>query len=188
MNETKVLQPWPVARLAVIAVGVTAAVALVVAITVGGEGRGWLGYGFGGVPRNIGEALGIFLNNAKLPAAVGVAALVAQMGQRDGRARSPSLDARYLRGVSRACDVGLLVAALINVALVGLSVGVYGWRMVVAMLPHGPIEVAGYCVAASFYFESRRRPVPLRTWLVAGSLTAFLLGTAALLETFTWFG
>ncbi len=80
----------------------------------------------------------------------------------------------------------MLIAGVIaaNVLVIGAAVGAYGTRMVWAMLPHGPVEVAAYALALALYLQGRRRPLPPHR--LAGTITAsvVLLAIAALLETF----
>ena len=61
---------------------------------------------------------------------------------------------------------------------------VYGERMVRAILPHGPFEVAAYSLALTLYTQGRHRPLPAVR--LAGTIAASvaLLALAALLETF----
>ena len=68
--------------------------------------------------------------------------------------------------------------------VVGAAVGGYGTRMVRAMLPHGPVEVAAYALALALYLLGRSRPLP--TARLAGTIatSVALLAVAALLETF----
>ena len=168
------------------AVGLTGTVAILTALAFGAHARRWLGLGFGGVPANLGEALAIFLNNARLVGAVAIAALLAQGRQREPASRWLRLDTRLLCGLSRACELGLLAAGAANIALIGLALGAYGSRMLVATLPHGPFELGAYCIAVTFYLEARRNAVPARAWIAPAVITLSLLAFAAFLETFAW--
>lgn len=172
---------WPATMIIV----ATVVVAAGVGVTCAAEVRGWLRFGFAGVPGTLGEALGIFAANARLLVAVGVATLTAQLRLRD---EARSQEAGALRTLSRVCDLGLLVAALVNIAIVGMSIGAYGWRMCVATLPHGPVELGAYSVAIGFYRRARRRRISRRAALRAAAVATGLLALAALLETFAWLG
>ena len=44
--------------------------------------------------------------------------------------------------------------------VVGAALGGYGTRMVRAMLPHGPVELAAYSLALALYLQGRRRALP----------------------------
>jgi transketolase C-terminal domain/subunit len=84
-------------------------------------------------------------------------------------------------GLSPSQLAGAIAA---NVLVVGAAVGAYGERMVRAMLPHGPFEVAAYSLELTLYLEGRRRPLPAArlTGTIAASVA--LLALAALLETY----
>lgn len=168
--------------MAAIIVGATALVASVVAVGLASEARGWLGFGFEGVPHTAGEALSIFAGNAKLAAAAGAAALISQLRWLPGVAGAAAR--HVLDGLHYVCAVALALAVLANVLVVGASFGAYGDRMIEAALPHGPIELAGFSVALSFYVQARRGPVTIRMWAWSGGATIALLTIAALLETF----
>jgi uncharacterized membrane protein SpoIIM required for sporulation len=175
---------WIAAAIAIL----TAVVAVVIAAACAGEMRSWLEFRFGGVPRTPGAAVSIFLNNMKLVVAAAIASAVAQMKLRAAAGQSTPIDAPMLRWVARLCELGLGLATLANVAIVGVAVGAYGRRMLVALLPHGPFELTAFCVAISLYFTARRRPLSVRDWLTALGSSAALLAAAALLETFAWLG
>jgi hypothetical protein len=172
---------WP----ATIIVVTTVLVAAGVEVTCASAARGWLRFGFAGVPGTLGEALGIFAANARLLVAVGVATLTAQLRLRD---EAHSKEPGALRVLSRVCDLALFVAALVNIGIVGLSIGAYGWRMCVAILPHGPVELSAYSVALGFYRHARRWRISRQTALSAAAGATGLLALAALLETFAWLG
>ena len=50
-----------------------------------------------------------------------------------------------------------------NVALVGAALGAYGTRMALAMLPHGPLELAAFATALALYLDARRGPLAIHT-------------------------
>jgi hypothetical protein len=166
-----------VAETAVVAVAMLAGAAVVAALVAllgAGEMREALGFPFTGVPDRLGEAVSIFVANARLAAGVGVAAAVAQARL---RGRVPGL-------VARVCDVGVLLALAVNVGIVGAATGAYGGRMVVSMLPHGPLELAAFSLAIAAWRRARAERLDAR-WAgaVAAGVVA-ILGAAALLETF----
>jgi hypothetical protein len=166
-----------------------AVVALGTALVAGSWARVWLDFKFNGVPAGVASTVHIFLNNSKLVTLALVASAVAQARGDSRRSARWGLSPGAMEWLQRACDLGLTLTALINVTIVGLSVGVYGWRMCVAMLPHGPIEVAAYCVVLRLYFVARSGcPVRRRDWAMAGGIAFTLLAIAALLETFAWAG
>jgi hypothetical protein len=67
---------------------------------------------------------------------------------------------------------------------VGVAVGAYGARAGRALLPHGPVELAGFSLALALYAAVRRNSASARQ---AGSLAGsamVLLALAAVLETY----
>jgi hypothetical protein len=78
--------------------------------------------------------------------------------------------------------LGAGVAA--NVIVVGAGLGAYGTRMVLAVLPHGPVELAAYALALALYLEGRTRRLALAHILAIAALSVAALALAAGLETF----
>jgi hypothetical protein len=186
MTGGRVLDPRSLARVVGIAGTVTGVIAAIVAITAAAHARRWLGFGFAGVPPRVGEVGAILLDNSRFVLGLGAAAWVAQLKVR--RQAEPSGSGTLLAGIAHAVDVIVLLAVLFNVTLVGLAVGAYGWRTVVALLPHGPFEVAAFGIAANLFLNARRHPLSGREWLAAGLTSFGLLTLAAVLETFAWLG
>ena len=171
-----------VALAALIAAALTVCVLLVALVTrvaLASQARGWLHYTFPGVPHRLGAAAWIFANNGRELLGVLGLLLIAQLGVR--RAGGPTSAQRLLRSGGEVLIVGVIAA---NVLVIGTAVGAYGERMVGAMLPHGPVEVAAYTLALALYLQGRRRPLPPHR--LAGTIAAsvILLAAAALLETF----
>ena len=181
-------EPRPLITIAAAIVLATAAVAVTSWLAFRPEARGWLGFDFGGVPPNVGSAVGIFLNNSRLVILAALAAAIAQARLGDLPSPRLSLSAGALAWLARACACALTLVALMNVTIVGLAVGAYGLRMCVALLPHGPLEVGAYCVALRFYLVARQRPLAAKAWISTSAVTVALLAIAALLETFAWLG
>ena len=104
-----------------------------------------------GVPARLDTAVSIFTGNARLLAAVFAAILVAQSPWLAGREarRGPVMSA-----LAAAVDAVLALAVAANVALVGGALGAYGERMALAMLPHGPLEMAAYALALALYLRA----------------------------------
>jgi hypothetical protein len=169
---------------AVIAMAATvAALAVAIVIRVGWApaARRTLGFAFAGVPARVGTAASILAANGRLLLAVLAAVLVAQSPWLPGLGARPGPVTIVLR---TAIDVVLVLAVAANVGLVGAALGAYGMRMLVAMLPHGPLELAAFATALALYRDARRGPLPLRRVLtVAGGCLA-ALSVAALMETF----
>jgi hypothetical protein len=78
----------------------------------------------------------------------------------------------------------VIVVVLINLVLIGSSLGAYGWRMVRAVLPHGLLELAAYSLTLGLYVRVRQRSVPLGAWAASAGGAALLLAAAAILETY----
>ena len=86
-------------------------------------------------------AIGIFAHNPEASGVFGLL-LVAQLAARSTGPAPRAAGAHDLAG-----EVILVGAIAANVLVVGAAIGAYGPRMVVAMLPHGPIELAAYSLA-----------------------------------------
>jgi hypothetical protein len=185
---TSILGPRSLARLAGTAGAVVAAIAAVVALTAAAQARRWLGFRFDGVPHQLGEAAQVMLANARFVVGLGAAAALEQLNLIRCGHSEPSGSARMLAAIARGLDGVVAVVILINVVPVGLALGAYGWRMVPALLPHGPFEVLALCVAANLFLNARRRLLAPREWVMAGLVSLSLLSLAAVLETFAWFG
>jgi hypothetical protein len=154
-----------------------AVVAVVVGLACPGAARGWLAFPFTGVPNQPGQAWSILLANLRLAAGVGVAAAVAQL-RLLGRPR------RAVTAAARLCDAGVALALLANLAIVGAATGAYGLRMVHAMLPHGPLELAAFSLVLALHLRARRTRLAPRTWISTAAITLILLAIAAVLETY----
>ncbi len=172
-------------RSALVVAGALTAAAMTVAAIVrvgwADETRRLLGFPFTGVPARLDTAFSIFAGNARLLAAVLAAILVAQspwLAGGDGH-RGP-----VMGGLTAAVDTVLALAVAVNVAVVGAALGAYGDRMALAMLPHGPLELAAYALALAAYLQARRGPLAVRHVLAVGVVCLGGLALAALLETF----
>jgi hypothetical protein len=156
------------------------AIGLAVALTFSAEARSWLAYPFAGVPAQPAEGGSIFLHNLRALVAVAGLLLVAQSAYWG----VPSRPGLTYRAVQRAGEALLAAAVAANVLVVGVSLGAYETRMVRAMLPHGPFELASYSLALALYIQGRHRPLPLRQAITVLVLAAAALALAAVLETF----
>ena len=83
-----------------------------------------------------------------------------------------------------AVDAALALGVLVNTALVGAALGAYGARMAVAMLPHGPVELAAYALALALYLHARRHALSVRRVAATAAACLSLLAVGAVLETF----
>ena len=162
-----------------VAIG-TCSVALVVDVALAAAARRRLDYPFTGVPARPAESAAIFLHNVRALGAIGGLLLVAQSPYWAGKMTR----GRLHRAIRRAGEALLAAGVAANVFVVGLSLGAYGRRMVRAVLPHGPVELAAYALALALYLEGRDEPLPARRALVIIAVSISLLAVAALLETF----
>ena len=159
----------------------TAAVAIVVRLGWAPETRAQLAFGFHGIPARLDEALAILANNGRLLTAILAAVLVAQAPWLAGPDARPGPALTALRA---AVDVLLALAVAANAALVGAALGAYGTRMALAMLPHGPLELAAFATALALYLDARRGPLAIHTMLAVAGGCAGALTAAALAEVF----
>lgn len=155
------------------------AIAVVARLVFAAPARHWLAFPFTGVPADLHVAAGIFLHNLRALAAVGGLLLIAQS------AYWGTHTAGSVHWALRRIGEGVLAAAVaVNVIVVGASLGAYGARMVRAVLPHGPVELAAYSLALALYLEGRRRPLRGRHVVAVLALSTAALAVAAVLETF----
>ena len=112
------------------------------------------------------EAFTIAANNLRLAAAPLVGAIV--LAERP-RLRLP-------------LDVLLTALLVVNGALVGAVLGAYGGDVSARLLPHGPLELAGFSVAGGVYLAARRRTVSVCEWACGATAAVVALAAAAALE------
>ena len=155
---------WAVATL------LTLSVAAAVRLTgAGDEIRDSLRLSFAGIERTPAEALGIALQNGRIGAATLVGAVTVPR----------------LPGPARRVVDGVLAAVLaFNGLIVGLALGAYGERLVLATAAHLPIEFAALSVAGGAFLSARRHPLRSRSVACAGGLSGALLVAAAAAETY----
>lgn len=172
-----------IARLAgLIAAALIAAALLVATLTrvaFAAAARGWLGYRFPGVPAHTADAVAIFAHNTQALLAVLGLLLIAQLA-----ARAPNGPGPIQRTVQAGGELILTGVITANVLVVGAAIGAYGLRMLRAILPHGPVELAAYTIAIALYLQGRRQPLPARQLASAITISVALLAIAAVLETF----
>ena len=147
------------------------AVAVVVHLAVPVVARRLLSFAFPARPAGLGAAWGIMIGNLRLAAAPLAGALL--LGLAD----------RGVPGPGRALlDVVLAGVVVLNVVIVGAGFGAYGARMLRYALPHGPVELAGYCCALTVYLSTRAGRLQARSgWALTGA-AVMLLALAAMLE------
>ena len=155
-------------------------ISLVVEAGFGANARRWLAFGFAGLPTRPREAVSIFRHNVRALLAVAGLLVVAQTPYWAGE-KQPGRSHRLVRG---AGEVLLAAAVAANVAVVGASFGAYGARMIRAALPHGPLELCGFCLPLGLYIKGRNQPIPVWLLVVVAALSLAGLAIAALLEVY----
>jgi len=154
-------------------------VAVVVDAALAGTVRAWLDYPFSGIPGHASVAAEIFAHNLRALAGVLGALIVAQAGW-----RRPGGPSRTQQIIQRLAELVIAGAVAANIIMIGASVGAYGQRMIVAMLPHGPVELGGDVLALALYWQGRRRHLALPDIAAVAAISIGLLAVAAALETF----
>jgi hypothetical protein len=155
--------------------------AVAISLTAAHSVQRLLGFTFAGVKPSLGAAASIFLNNARLASVPLGFALILSLTRGSQGARGEWT----LRAWRAAMDAIVAIGVLVNVVLVGASVGAYGGRMVRALLPHGPLEVLAFAAVLAAYTTARRerhcdwRAIVLTT---VGCLAT--LAASAILETY----
>ncbi|HTX09791.1 MAG TPA: hypothetical protein VMA77_17940 [Solirubrobacteraceae bacterium] len=172
--------PSTIRLAAIVAAALTAAallIAVVVRVALAGSARRWLGYRFPGVPADLSTAAWILAHNASALSGVLGLLMIAQLA-----ARSPE-PARAQRMLQSAGELALAGTIAANLLVIGAAIGGYGTRMLVAILPHGPVELAAYSLAIALYVTGRRRPLPALQMAGVACASVALLALAAALET-----
>lgn len=162
-----------------VAGGFIVLVALMAGLTVAVNPAGALAlhFGFAHVPRLPSQALAIFLNNLPL---LCVPLLMAA----NVHARMVIHSRGWRRIYTSLCDLVAIVPLVHAGLVVGQGVGQYGVRMVAAMLPSGPVEIAAFALATAVYIQSRRAATirALASLVHPAVASVMLLATAAVLE------
>jgi hypothetical protein len=173
------------ARLAAVIAGALTLGACVIAIAVhvalAADTRAWLRFPFTGLPPRPTVATQIFFHNLRALLAVAGLLLVAQSPFWSARTDEPGPVHRIVR---RSGEVLLGAGIAANVIVVGASLGAYATRMVLAALPHGPVELGAYALALSLSLQGRDRPLPGRLIVAVAAFSVVALALAAILETF----
>ena len=140
------------------------------------QARGWLGFTFPGLAARPAVAVGILAHNVRSLSGVFVLLIFARLAS-----RAP--DKRTARLAVRLGELVLAGAIAANVVVVGAALGAYRERMVMALMPHGPVELAAYSLAIALYLQDRRCNLPDVYVAKAGAACVALLAIAAVLET-----
>lgn len=133
------------------------------------DARGLLQFGFEGVPDSSAEVARIARHNAKF--VLGATACAAVVPHTTPRVR-------------RAIDALLSGLLVLNAATIGIAIGAYGTRVITALTPHLPLEIAATSVAGGVYLSNRRAALPPATIAAAAAGSMALLIVAAVLETY----
>jgi hypothetical protein len=96
-----------------------------------------------------------------------------QLADRDSRAFKPEC---------ALLDAIIATILTLNVVIVGAGFGAYGARMIRYALPHGPVELTGYCCALTVYANARAARLQARQAGLLASASVALLAVAAVLE------
>ena len=155
-------------------------IALVVEAGFGANARRWLAFDFAGLPMRPAEAVSVFRHNLGVLLAVAGLLVIAQTPYWAGETQ-PGRSHRLVRGAGEMLLAGAVAA---NVAVVGASFGAYGARMIRAALPHGPLELCGFCLPLGLYIKGRNQPIPVWLLVVVAALSLAGLAIAALLEVY----
>ena len=160
----------------VLAIAAGTALAAVVAVAAPAQARDWLRFAFPGVAASPAVAVGIFAHNLRSLSGVFVLLIFARLAPRAPDKRTAQLTVRL-------GELLLAGAITANVMVVGAALGAYRERMVLALMPHGPVELAAYSLALALYLTDRRRNLPAACVATAGVVGVALLAIAAALET-----
>ena len=126
--------------MSVLAIAACIVVAGLVAVAAPVQARGWLGFTFPGLAARPAVAVGILAHNLRSLAGVFVLLIFARLAP-----RAP--DKRTARLAVRLGELILAGAITANVVVVAAALGAYRERMVLALMPHGPVELAAYSLA-----------------------------------------
>ena len=160
----------------VLAIAACIALAVIVAVAAPVQACDWLGFAFPGVAARPAVAIGIFAHNLRSLSGVFVLLIFARLAPRAPDKRTAQLTVRL-------GELLLAGAITANVVVVGAALGAYRERMVLALMPHGPVELAAYSLALALYLTDRRRNLPAAYVATAGVACVALLAIAAVLET-----
>jgi hypothetical protein len=181
---------WVIAAgVALALVDLAAGTAMVVTLVGDAEIRAWLDFSFAGLPEHLGEVVSILGNNLRILAGLLAACLVANLGlgisqdAASGVGRSRLTD-KFARVVVVVCDCMVAGSAIAHALIIGAGIGAYGGRMVLALLPQGPLELAAYSLALALYVRARRTDVELHQWIAVAGVSVTTLLLAAPLEVF----
>jgi hypothetical protein len=161
--------------------GAVLAVALSVRIAAADDVRDLLGFTFPGVQDRLSEVAAIFANNARVLLAIAVASTVTQAAN---RADAKGLGRVAMEALVRLCDVSLLLSCVVQVGLIGATLGAYGMRGLGPILPHLPFELGAFSLALALYLDARRRRISGERLILVTSTAAAFLAVGAFVEVY----
>lgn len=180
MTATEELRPLlrASALAALAALALIAAVALATHVVTGGATRP-LATNVDGIPNQAREAVSILTHNAlqALPVVIAGAVLDRLRVHSPQRNTPPPL-------IRATLDGTVAVIAAKNLLALGVALGRYTTSGAMAMLPHGPVELAGFALVLGLYTIARHRRVTAVQWIAGLAGATILLAVAALLETY----
>jgi len=137
---------------------------------------------------DIGDAAAIFYANARIVAGLACGALLVgwvqslpPAEQLDG---NPTTIRRARLAIRISCDAVVIVLVALNAALVGATIGAYGFDVAGRLAPHGVIEVPAFGLALTLYVRAHRGQLTVKGGLAGFSVAVAMLVIAALVETF----
>lgn len=181
MTSRSIQQQRTALRVAAALTAATLVVAVTVRIGWAADARALLDFPFAGMPARAPTAVSIFVNNAAVLGTIFAASAVVQSRWMT-RAEPARASAAVV--VLAAVDTVLALEVAVNVLLVGAALGAYGTRMAVAVLPHGPVELAAFARGLALYLDARRAPLATRNAIAVAAGCLAALALAAVLETF----
>lgn len=143
-----------------------AACACVALTGVADDARAWFAFESANSPRQVAGATDIALDNLRLAVAPIVAALVLP--------HAPRLRALL--------DIVLALLLVGNATLVGVAVAAHGWSLAQSLMPHVPLELAGFSTSGGIYTAARKRPVRFASAATATAIALALLVAGAAVE------
>jgi len=161
-------------RLMAAAVGIVAAIALLVRLT--GSTQTGLRLGVGHPPVSFDTFRSIVFANLRVALGPLLLAVLTQLFIRSAGMRP--------RGLIVVFDLVAIYLALSSLLIeLGESIGAYGSRVLLHLLSHGPLELSGFVLFWSVYFASRRGYLGSRALAAVLALGASLIVIAAAVET-----
>jgi cytochrome c-type biogenesis protein CcmH/NrfG len=157
---------------------VAAAAWLLTRLLFATQARSVLAVHFTSIPATSGQAVEIWLHNARSTLGVAVFAVARPVSHRLLGDRTPSLD----RAIVRVCDSIIGLWAIGYAAAGGALLGAYGTRQLRTYLPEGPVEIAAWVLLVVLYLDLRRGRVTLSQAALRLAGVVAILGMAAVLE------